>query len=471
MSSPKAFIVMPYKEPYQKLYTEVILAALANLGFAATRADEIPRSSPFTDDIEAAVRSADLIIVEASEPNKNVYYELGLARAWQREIILLAKSAGDLPSDTRNIRHLVYDPNHLELLKETFEQWLRSTRAYQLNQQINISKTLNRGEVFADICDATIYLEREILDPRKEIVKSIHAGRLIDPKYIYMFDRGTQYWLDLCADAEYLYFRNSIVFLRANLGEMLDAIDVDVIGVAPDIVSLGPGNGLKDRIILSAILQRQSAVRNEAFYYPFDISANMITSAIRNIYTQSDIASRLHVKAAVMDFGSNLRSFSPVYQFRAEPNVFLLLGNTLGNFKDETIILQQIKRAMFQDDYLLLEVKTRRSEKLDLGGSEALYRLLDFTPLDALGVQFQQQKFKYDILSNVSTIEGTSTIVATYTDFIAPINYERYDTVYLSYVHEYVPSSLRKVIERLKFRILGQFDGDGFVYFLLRNSG
>jgi hypothetical protein len=254
------------------------------------------------------------------------------------------------------------------------------------------------------------------------------------------------------------------------LAHILDAIDQNAIKAAPDIVSLGPGNGLKDRIILGTILERQTNVRNEAFYYPFDISANMITSAIRNIYTQPNIASRIHVKAAVTDFGSNLRSFSPVYQFRTEPNIFLLLGNTLGNFQGEMTILQQIKRAMFNNDYLLLEVRTRRSEKLNLGGSEELYRLLDFTPLDALGVPYEPQKFKYEILPNVSTIEGTATIVATYSDFVVPANNERHSTVFLSYIHEYVTPSLRKVIEKLKFEILAQLEGDGFVYFLLRNS-
>jgi len=82
---------------------------------------------------------------------------------------------------------------------------------------------------------------------------------------------------------------------------------------------------------------------------------------------------------------------------------------------------------------------------------------------------YEPKKFKYNALTNLSTIDGTATIVAIYSDFVAPITNEKYDTVQLSYVHEYVPLNLKQVIAKQRFEILGQFDGDGFVYFWLRN--
>jgi hypothetical protein len=216
MTSPAAFIVMPYKEPFQSVYSNAIEPTLIRLGLRAVRADQVPGSRSFLEDIETEIRRCELIIVEASEANKNVYFELGLARALQKEVILLTSNPNELPSDTRHLRHLVYDLTAVEALQIELEKWVRHTRAFRLIERANVTKILTRGELFPDIFDATVFLERSAKNATEEILHYIRAGNLINPKYIYTFDKGTRLWIDLCSDPEYAFFLQSVQLLASS---------------------------------------------------------------------------------------------------------------------------------------------------------------------------------------------------------------------------------------------------------------
>lgn len=470
MLPPTVFVVMPYKEPHESAYKEVIEPTLKRLGMQAVRADKATGSRAFLDDIEADIRRCDLVVVEATDANKNVYFELGLAKALQKEVILLTQDASNLPSDTRHLRHLVYDGSSRDEFAAEFERWTRDTRAFGLLERTNLARTLHRGEVFPEIFDATVFLDRTPKVASTDILQHIRAGALINPKYIYLFEKGTQLWLDLCGDPEYEFFLQSVQLLRKSINALLDSIDADILRAGPDIVSLGPGNGIKDRIILNAILKKQGKDNQLGYYYPFDISASMIAHAVRVVSSEANLASKIKIKAAIADFGTHLRSFAPLYQYRAEPNIFLLLGNALGNFESEVNVLQRLRHAMFPGDYVLLEVRTKRAEDVDLGGSASLNRHFDFMPLDALGVSFENAKFQYEVKTNLSQIAGTKTIVASYRDCVLPTSGEHFDKVLLSYIHEYVPSNLADALHQVGFKTIQQIAGDGFVYFLLRTA-
>lgn len=123
MAKPEAFVIMPYKEPYEGIYANAINAALKQCGFESIRADEVKRSTPFSADIETDIRSADLVVAETSAGNLNVYYELGIAKALNKEVILLSHDVSSAPSDTRHIRHLTYELTDVNGLRQKFKDW------------------------------------------------------------------------------------------------------------------------------------------------------------------------------------------------------------------------------------------------------------------------------------------------------------------------------------------------------------
>jgi nucleoside 2-deoxyribosyltransferase len=60
------------------------------------------------NDILRSIHEADYIIADLTEQNPNVYYELGLAHATGKPIILITQNIGKLPFDLRHQRVIEY---------------------------------------------------------------------------------------------------------------------------------------------------------------------------------------------------------------------------------------------------------------------------------------------------------------------------------------------------------------------------
>lgn len=106
----KAFVLMPFKEPYDSYYPAILKPGLQAAGFEeVSRADDVFTPRPVILDIQQSIVGADLILSDLSERNPNVFYELGLAHAIGRPAILIAREQDDIPFNLRHIRVIVYD--------------------------------------------------------------------------------------------------------------------------------------------------------------------------------------------------------------------------------------------------------------------------------------------------------------------------------------------------------------------------
>jgi hypothetical protein len=63
------------------------------------------------DQVWAGINSAKVLVAELSTRNPNVFYELGLAHALQKPVVLISSNEADVPSDLRHIRVIYYDVN------------------------------------------------------------------------------------------------------------------------------------------------------------------------------------------------------------------------------------------------------------------------------------------------------------------------------------------------------------------------
>lgn len=61
------------------------------------------------DDITASIRKAHLIIADLTGRNPNVFYEVGIAHALNKKVLLMAQSIEDVPLDLRHRRALFYE--------------------------------------------------------------------------------------------------------------------------------------------------------------------------------------------------------------------------------------------------------------------------------------------------------------------------------------------------------------------------
>ena len=102
------FVVMPFSSELEGIWNFVIRKAVADLGDASLRADDIFAPGVIIKDILQAIRDADYIVADLSQPNPNVYYEMGFAHALRKPVILITRNLESLPFDLRHQRVIVY---------------------------------------------------------------------------------------------------------------------------------------------------------------------------------------------------------------------------------------------------------------------------------------------------------------------------------------------------------------------------
>lgn len=108
------FVVMPFHPLFGKQYDTVIRPAIEGAGLTCIRGDEIYAQQSIVQDIWASIREARLVVAELSGRNPNVMYEVGLAHAIGKPIILLTRNQEDVPFDLKALRYVFYDTNNPE---------------------------------------------------------------------------------------------------------------------------------------------------------------------------------------------------------------------------------------------------------------------------------------------------------------------------------------------------------------------
>jgi len=61
------------------------------------------------DQVWAGIRRAKVLVAELTTRNPNVFYELGLAHALRKPVVLVSSNQDDVPFDLQHIRVIYYD--------------------------------------------------------------------------------------------------------------------------------------------------------------------------------------------------------------------------------------------------------------------------------------------------------------------------------------------------------------------------
>ncbi len=104
-------VLTPFKEPFDTYFLSIIKPAVNAAKLEAIRGDSLFRPSPIMADVWQMIQSAKVLIADLTEKNANVFYELGLAHALGKPVVLLADNLGDVPFDLQSLRVIIYDKN------------------------------------------------------------------------------------------------------------------------------------------------------------------------------------------------------------------------------------------------------------------------------------------------------------------------------------------------------------------------
>jgi hypothetical protein len=106
------FVIMPFAYPIGGYYELIYEPAIKKTGLTPVRADtDIFGTGKIIEQIWAGLKRAKVLVAELTGRNPNVLYELGLAHALNKPVVLISSNEEDVPFDVRHVRVIYYDVN------------------------------------------------------------------------------------------------------------------------------------------------------------------------------------------------------------------------------------------------------------------------------------------------------------------------------------------------------------------------
>lgn len=205
-----------------------------------------------------------------------------------------------------------------------------------------------------------------------EVTRAIKGAsrqvRRIEDGYQYVGGFPAHMWKLATADTQYKTLSYGIQTFPNRWNVLKESI-----GSRVHYVSIGPGTGEKDAIILKHL---ESLGSSPIVYIPVDISADLLRMSLE-VSVQGIKDGDVDVLPVELDIASErgLQGLKEVIGLMTDgPVLISLLGNTLANFRDDQNMLARIATLLSSpDDMLLMELATAQEATDDLAakaGSE-----------------------------------------------------------------------------------------------------
>lgn len=204
------FVIMPFIPELHYFYLYLKQYIEGNYSITCERADAQVLTKPILEKINEYIQSADLIIADCSGRNPNVMYELGIAHAYGKDVILITHDdINDAPSDIRHYEFIKYDlSNHVQFLNrldnalrnviiETYESlYQRALEVFEdFRNQARLQITAASRDVFLNRVMAAERTGRIPSIEDDEVVAFVLPRIIADSNDVTMMDRIVS-WLN-----------------------------------------------------------------------------------------------------------------------------------------------------------------------------------------------------------------------------------------------------------------------------------
>ena len=123
IDSKLVFVLTPFNDRFYDDYS-TIKNVCTEVGFNCSRGDEEYFNSDIFAHILKQLVKARIIIANLNGRNPNVLYELGIAQAMDKPVILLSRTPDDIPIDIRSKKFIIYK-NEEELQNNLKKELIR----------------------------------------------------------------------------------------------------------------------------------------------------------------------------------------------------------------------------------------------------------------------------------------------------------------------------------------------------------
>ena len=132
------FVLMPFAAKFENVF-EIVRHAVQACGLTCTRADSLTTTGQITDDIWNSIREARVLVADLTGGNPNVFYEIGVAHALNKPVILLTQQGDRVPFDLRGVRYVRYNSKALKGLAEALPRFIRSSLEIPIRRVENLA--------------------------------------------------------------------------------------------------------------------------------------------------------------------------------------------------------------------------------------------------------------------------------------------------------------------------------------------
>ena|SRR5437763_819322 len=123
------FAIMPFHQDFEDIWLGGVKRAAVGTGLTPIRIDMITASSAITDDIVAAIKMAEVVVVDVTGNNPNVMFEFGFALAKTKPHAVISQSTEFLTFDIKNVRTIIYKNSWqgIESLHKDLQTFIKGT--------------------------------------------------------------------------------------------------------------------------------------------------------------------------------------------------------------------------------------------------------------------------------------------------------------------------------------------------------
>lgn len=208
----------------------------------------------------------------------------------------------------------------------------------------------------------------------EEFSESIEA-RDLPEKFFYWTPLSVNAWKALSAASEST-LRDTWAGLASRAADLTKPF-----GRRVPVISLGAGEGLKDRLLLKALTD----AGREVFYFPVDASQTLLETACAG--AEDDDCEAMGIKADIS---------SPMHLVLASdvseaPRLFLMVGNTLGGF-DPLDQIQHVAGCVHKGDILIVDAHLKSGVQAEPTPEQKNFA---FAPLLSAGLSLEDGDLEF----------------------------------------------------------------------------
>ena len=118
---------MPFDDAFDPVYDDFIKPTLSEIGYEVKRADDIENQRNILRDVVEGIYNSSLIVADLTTANPNVFYELALAHAFKKPVILITQRLDEVPFDLTSQRLMEYNVHFAKIdeAKEALTKYAR----------------------------------------------------------------------------------------------------------------------------------------------------------------------------------------------------------------------------------------------------------------------------------------------------------------------------------------------------------